>query len=389
MPKPGLLESWAKPSVKAVPASHDESALRPQGPASWPPRKAWPQAVHAGVGHLKDLLSRWQLPDHPDAGPILVAVSGGADSMALAVLAAEVQRTTGLRCGAIVLDHQLQAITAPVAQRTAEICASLGLDPVVRQDLTVTTSSEGLEADARRARYDAFVTIAHEHGAAGVLTAHTANDQAEQVLLGIARGSGARSLAGIRPERFHHVAGFDPIRIGRPLLELTRAETENICAWAGIEYFQDPMNDDDTIARIRVRHHLLPALADPATGLGPGVFSGLVTTAALAADDADLLEQQAKETFRSLAMLAQDHVSFELRSLQATHPAILRRVLALAVQHCGAPQPSFERLQALQELVFPPVGKASSAGPIQLEGHVSAYRTKANQEYAKLLVITS
>src|SRR5690625_6381061 len=119
MPKPGLLESWATPSVKAVPASHDESAL-PQGPAWWPPRKSWPQSVHVGVGHLKDLLSRWQLPDHPDAGPILVAVSGGADSVAMAVLAAVVEGTTGLRCGAIVLDHQMHAIYASVEQRTAE-----------------------------------------------------------------------------------------------------------------------------------------------------------------------------------------------------------------------------------------------------------------------------
>ena len=345
--------------------------------------------MHTGVGSFKDLFTQWQVSAKPDSGPILVAVSGGADSMALAVLAAEVQRVTGVRCGAIVLDHQLQAITAPVAERTAEICRNLGLDPVVQKAITVAETSEGLEADARHARYDAFVKLAHQERATGVLTAHTANDQAEQVLLGLARGSGTRSLSGIRHERLHHVAGYPPVRIGRPLLWLTRTDAENICAWAGIAYFNDPMNDDESIARIRVRKRLLPALTDPKQGLGAGVFTGLVRTAALAADDADLLEQQAQETFCALAVVAADQVRFDLSSLQKTHPAILRRVLALAVQHCGGSQPSYERLQALQELVFPPVGKASSAGPIQLEGHLSAYRQKANQEYAKLLVITS
>ena len=179
------------------------------------------------------------------------------------------------------------------------------------------------------------------------------------------------------------------MRIGRPLLALTRDDTESICSWAGVQFFKDPMNDDDSIARIRVRKHLLPVLADPKTGLGSGVFSGLVTTAALAADDADVLEELAAETFHALAVIDKDHLSFSLVALQQTKPAILRRVLALAVQHFGAPQPSFERLGAIQELIFPPVGKASSAGPIQVEGHLSVYRKKTGQEYAKLLVIPS
>lgn len=355
----------------------------------WPPRGAWPQIVHTGVAELKAVIARWKVSAQPDGQPVLVGVSGGADSLALAVLAAETQRVTGVRFGAIVLDHQLQAITAEVSHRTADICASLGLSPVVRQDIRVQQSTDGIEAAARRARYDAFVRCSEQEQAAGVLTAHTADDQAEQVLLGLARGSGTRSIAGIRQHRMHYVPGYDPVCLARPLLEFTRAETESICAWAGMQYFQDPMNDDDSIARIRVRQHLLPALADPVTGLGPGVFSGLVATAALAADDADLLDEQTADTFHKLAQVKEHQISFQLRALQGTHPALLRRVLAMAVQHLGAPQPSFERLRALQELVFPPIGRASSAGPIQLEGHLSAYRQKAGQEYAKLLVITS
>lgn len=361
----------------------------PQGPATWPPPTAWPQAVHRGVGQLKAIIAAWDVAAEAPARPLLMAVSGGADSLALAILAAETQRVTGIRCGAIVLDHQLQSVTAEVARRTEDICRELGLEPVINENITVERTAEGLEAAARDARYDALVRYANRLQAVGVLTAHTANDQAEQVLLGLARGSGLRSIAGIRYERKHRVEGYEPVRFGRPLLELTRSDTEDICAWAGLQYFEDPMNHDDGLARIRVRKHLLPTLADPQTGLGPGVFSGLVATAALAADDADLLDDLAAETYHELAKVGSGHISFELPALQETHRAILRRILAMAVQRLGAPQPAYERLAALQELVFPPVGKSSSAGPIQLEGHVQVYRQKSGQRYAKLLVITS
>ncbi|HEY4535594.1 MAG TPA: tRNA lysidine(34) synthetase TilS [Enteractinococcus sp.] len=357
-----------------------------QGPAVWPPTTAWPAAVHTGVRALKAMLDAWQVP--PDQ-PLLVAVSGGTDSMALAILAAETQRTTRRSFGALVFDHQLQSVTAQVAQLAASSCTTMGLDPVVTRSLTVALKGEGLEAAARQARYDEFVRCVHQTHAAGVLTAHTANDQAEQVLLGLARGSGLRSIAGIRQERTHELTGLAPVRIGRPLLELTRQDTEDICAWADIQPFEDPMNSDQSIARIRVRKHLLPALLDPSTGLGSGVFSGLVTTARLAAEDATVLEEIARSTYHDLAEVGQEQISFPLKALQQLPPAILRRVVALAVQHFGAPQPSFERLAAIQDLVLPPVGRASSAGPIQLEGHVNLYRKKAGEEYAKLLVIPS
>lgn len=360
----------------------------PKGPGTWPPNDAWPTAVHAGVGQLKAFVQQWNITSNA-ATAILVAVSGGADSLALAVLASETQRVTGIRFGAIVLDHQLQDVTANVAQRTAQICATLGLGPVITGELEITARGEGLEAAARQARYDAFVRLADAAHAAGVLTAHTAHDQAEQVLLGLARGSGLRSVAGIRKQRMHAVKGYEPIRIGRPLLELSRDETEAICRWAGLQYFQDPMNQDQSVARVRVRQNLLPALTDSTTGLGTGVFSGLVTTAALAADDTDVLEELAEDTYGRLAVAEKDHVYFPLAQLQVLKPAILRRVLAIAVQYLGAPQPSAERLWAIQALVSPPLGRASSPGPIQVEGHVSLYRKKVAGEYAKLLVIRS
>ena len=110
----------------------DTGNLVPRGPATWPPNQTWPQAVHAGVAQLKDVIARWGLLTEPGGRPILVAVSGGADSLALAVLAAETQRVTGMQFGAAVFDHQLQAVTATVAQRTAELCSRLGR-PVVQE----------------------------------------------------------------------------------------------------------------------------------------------------------------------------------------------------------------------------------------------------------------
>ncbi|PPE86221.1 tRNA lysidine(34) synthetase, partial [Streptococcus agalactiae] len=119
-------------------------------------------------------------------------------------------------------------------------------------------------------------------GAAVVLTAHTADDQAEQVLLGLARGSGTRSLAGI-PARGTLPGGAAVVR---PLLGLARADTEAICRWAGLTWFEDPHNRDPALLRSRVRTRVLPALEDPDAGLGPGVRVGLVRTAAIAAEDA-------------------------------------------------------------------------------------------------------
>lgn len=368
--------------------SVNADANLPQGPTTWPPTTAWPAPVHSGVGYLKALAQEWQVDSNHDS-PIMVAVSGGADSLALAVLAAETQRVTGIPFGAIVLDHRLQEVTALVAQLTGRICTTLGLAPVVIDDLDISERGEGLEAAARQARYDAFVRAAHSAEAAGILTAHTANDQAEQVLLGLARGSGLRSIAGIRSQRHHTLKGYEPVRIGRPLLGLTRDDTEKICSWAGLAYFDDPMNLDQSVARIRVRENLLPAFVDAQTGLGTGVFAGLVRSAALAADDAEVLESLAEDTYQELADEQDDRTYFPLPQLQGLKPAILRRVMAMAVQRFGAPQPSAERLWAIQQLVLPPIGRASSAGPIQLEGHVSLYRKKVAAEYAKLLVIRS
>src|SRR5699024_12298804 len=107
----------------------------------------------------------------------------------------------------ILMDHKLQEVTGENARATAIICRGLGLEPVATCALEIRDHGEGREASARRASYAAFVELATTMQAAGVLTAHTANDKAEQVLLGLARGSGLRSIAGIRKQRTHKIAG--------------------------------------------------------------------------------------------------------------------------------------------------------------------------------------
>src|SRR5699024_4975241 len=98
----------------------------PQGPPQWPPKSAWPAVVHRGIGALKTSGPRLPNPSATRTHPIAVAVSAGADSLALGVLAAETQRVTGTPFAAIVLDHQLQEVTAEVASATAKLCRGLG-----------------------------------------------------------------------------------------------------------------------------------------------------------------------------------------------------------------------------------------------------------------------
>lgn len=328
----------------------------------------WPVPLHTAVRSLRQLT---------DASDLLLGVSGGADSLALAVAAAQL-RPPG-RTGAVVVDHQLQPGSGDVAQRAAHVLRALGLDPVLVLPVEVQETGEGLEAAARTARYGAFREAATRTGIHTVATAHTADDQAEQVLLGLARGSGLRSLAGIRET---HDVG--PLRLVRPLLELTRADTEAICRWAGADWWEDPMNDDGH--RARVRHRLLPALEDPDTGLGPGVRAGLIRTAALAADDAAALEDWADRVYARATVTSPvdstDSTVLHLDALTTEPPAIRRRVIARAVVDLTGAQPTAERLRAVDALIDQRPG--SSAGPIELPG-VHVWRERGT-EYATLLM---
>ncbi|MFR9779295.1 tRNA lysidine(34) synthetase TilS [Micromonospora sp. MS34] len=221
----------------------------------------------------------------PGDGPVLVACSGGADSLALAAATAFVAPRLGRRAGLVTVDHGLQPGSAERAEGVAGWARELGLDPVETVAVQVAGRPGGPEAAAREARYEALVAAARRHGAAGVLLGHTRDDQAETVLLALARGAGPRGLAGM-PER-RELAG---VPLLRPLLDVTREDTRKACAALGLTPWDDPHNADPAYARSRVRADLLPALVD---ALGPGVVDNLARTARLLAADTTALDDQA------------------------------------------------------------------------------------------------
>ncbi|WP_458116145.1 tRNA lysidine(34) synthetase TilS [Arthrobacter sp. D2-10] len=301
---------------------------------------------------------------------ILVACSGGTDSLALAATAAYFEHSGQYRVGAVVVDHGLQPDSADVAESARTQLAGLGLDGVEVRRVRVATTGMGPEAAARTARYEALDAAVEQQGAAAVLLGHTLDDQAEQVLLGLARGSGTRSLSGMPARRGVYL---------RPFLGLRRMETEEICRFMGLMPWHDPTNTDPALTRSRVRTQVLPYLED---ALGPGIAESLYRTSRILAQDAAYLDELAAseyERLRKPAVSAEadntehdDGAQLLLSedALRALPPAIRQRVLALAVVELGGVQPSFERLLAAENLLR----RTGSAGPVQLGGKVSAYR---------------
>lgn len=327
------------------------------------------------VGKARGIL-RENLPPLEPADLVLVACSGGPDSLALAAVAAFFHNRKVFRVGAVVVDHGLQEGSAAVAQRTAETLRGFGLEPVDVRTVEVSAGAGGPEDSARKARYDALEAAAVEHGAVAVLLGHTLDDQAEQVMLGLARGSGTRSLSGM-PARREFPGGLHL----RPFLALRRQETEEICAVEGLEPWHDPSNQDPGFTRSRIRHEVLPFLEEQ---LGPAMAESLYRSASILAQDADYLDQLARTEFARIAEISADQVLLAEAELNALPAALRHRVLALAVVELGGAQPSFERLRAAEALLR----RQGSAGPVQLVGKVSAYRQARNSgpSYGKLVM---
>ena len=249
---------------------------------------------------------------------VLAACSGGPDSLALAAALAFVAPRAGLRAGAVTVDHGLQEGSADRAAAVAAVLSGLGLDPVRAVAVTVDGAG-GPEAAARTARYAALEAAAADLGATAVLLGHTLDDQAETVLLGLARGSGARSLAGMPPRRGVFL---------RPLLGLRRQVTAGACAALDLAPWADPHNADRRFARVRVRLDALPALE---AALGPGVAEALARTADQLRDDAEVLE-----TIASSRRTA-DPDLMSAAALAELPGAVRSRVLRSAALAAGCP----------------------------------------------------
>ena len=238
---------------------------------------------HPAVAQARACVRRC-LGDLEPGDLVLAACSGGADSLALAAALAHEAPRLGLRGGGVTVDHGLQEGSAAQAARVAAGLGALGLDPVRQVRVTVDglPGAGGPEAAARHARYTALEQVADQTGAAAVLLGHTRDDQAETVLLGLARGSGARALAGMPARRG---------RFRRPLLGLSRATLREACLAQRLDPWDDPHNGDPSYARVRVRREVLPALEE---ALGPGIAEALARSAAQLRADCEALDDIAR-----------------------------------------------------------------------------------------------
>ncbi|GAA4194930.1 tRNA lysidine(34) synthetase TilS [Microbacterium oryzae] len=293
---------------------------------------------------------------------IVVALSGGPDSLALAVATAFEAPRLGLRVVTATVDHGLQDDSADVARRAAQQARMAGAADarIVRVEVG---AEGGPEAAARDARYAALREVAAEEGAAAVLLAHTLDDQAETVLLGLARGAGAGSLAGMPPRRVD-ARGLAWLR---PLLGLRRAQTHAFCRASDLAPWADPHNDEDRFARVRVRSRVLPVLEHE---LGPGVAEALARTADQLREDNEAFADMIDEVIEDIVEPAEAGIAISVPALAANPPALRHRIIRhVAQSEFGA---SLTRTQTLE--VARLVSDWSGQGPIDLPGFTAARR---------------
>ena len=292
---------------------------------------------------VKPFLSQLEAGD-----TFLVAVSGGADSLALAAALFIEAKPLALTPIAITIDHQLQENSHLQAERVVQQMKELGYVEVITKKVVVSLES-GLESGARDARYAALMESAQERQAEKIFLGHNRDDQAETVLLGLARGSGARSLSGMAVENGTYV---------RPLLAITRDEIEQACREWNLDFWSDPHNFNSDFTRVKVRREVIPYLED---NLDPGISRALVRSAALLRDDADALD----------AWADREATDLDCDRLAALPRAIRTRIIRKAALAAGATpgQLTFEQIGAIDALIcaWKGQGAVSLAGGVKVE----------------------
>ena len=277
----------------------------------------------------------------------LVAVSGGADSLALAAALIKEAPALAITLIAVTIDHQLQSGSDEQAKKVQAQLKLIGYQEVIIEKVLVVEKS-GLEADARTARYAALDTIAHAYGATQIFLGHTRDDQAETVLLGLARGSGTRSLSGMAT-----ING----KYARPFLQLTRTQTVNACNEAELKPWNDPHNVITKFSRVRVRDKVMPVMEEE---IGPGIAAALARSAAILRDDADALDEMAQAVISRV-----DLSDLDCAALAELPRAIRSRILRAAIYAAGAPSGSLsaDHLAAVEALVTSWHGQGESSLP--------------------------
>ncbi|MEN9966849.1 MAG: hypothetical protein RL036_82 [Actinomycetota bacterium] len=262
---------------------------------------------------------------------VLVACSGGPDSLALAAAVAFEAPRAGISAGAVIVEHGIQAITKDVAARTAEVLRTLGLDPVQVAHVSVGEAG-GPEAAARAARYGALDEAAAALDAKVVMLGHTLDDQAETVMLGLARGSGPRAVNGMAVHSGRYL---------RPLLGIKRETTHAFCEDSGLDPWIDPQNSEDRFTRVRVRQAVLPMLE---IELGPGIAESLARTAELVREDSEYLDELALAAYDGCVSAGPTSLELSVEALEALAAPIRNRVILRALEVFG---PTFSRVHVL------------------------------------------
>ena len=304
------------------------------------------------VPAVRNAVRTW-LENYEAGDTVLVAVSGGADSLALAHALSIEGKEFVITVVGVTVDHQLQEQSGAQAEKVKNQLKDFGLDCIIRK--VNVDLKNGLEASARKARYEALQEVAGEQRAVAVFLGHTRDDQAETVLLGLARGSGTRSLSGMA----HHNGLYV-----RPLLEITRVQNEQYCQELKLQYWNDPHNENPDFSRVRVRNEALPVLEK---SIGPGIAEALARSAHLLRDDADALDHWAKR----------EEIHLDLSDLDCAHleslpRAIRTRVIRAAVYAAGAPAGTvtLEHVSGVEALI----SAWSGQGALNLPGGVKVER---------------
>jgi tRNA(Ile)-lysidine synthase len=291
---------------------------------------------------------------HEAGDCVLVAISGGADSLALAHALSMEAPPLAIRVVGITIDHQLQGASGVQAKKVIEQLNAIGIseNEIYKVKFEI---SQGLEASARKARFEALDKCAEKYGATAIYLGHTRDDQAESVLLGLGRGSGTRSLSAMAEINGKYI---------RPLLGITREQTEKACEEMNLDPWQDPHNSDKQFARVRVRNLVLPNLEE---NIGPGISEALARSAQLLRDDADALDAWAEKEIATM-----DLSDLGCEALVALPKAIRTRILRRAIYDAGAPSGSInaEHVSAVEALVT----SWSGQGPAHLPGGVKVSR---------------
>ena len=282
----------------------------------------------------------WDLLNLYKGSTVAIACSGGADSLALASAALFEGQRADINVIACIVNHNLQEGSMEVALRTKGLLTEMGFSVVEIMDVVVQQNSLGMEAAARNARYGALTEFADKHNAVFTMLGHTQDDQAETVLLGLARGSGAKSIAGMP------ILSPDGKYL-RPLLGITRKETVSYCEDLGLNYWSDPQNLDTKFSRVKARLKVLPVLEEE---LGPGIAQALSRTAEILQDDISYLEAQADKAFREVAKTTNNSVIIDTDLFEKLPKALANRVIHKSLSLMGA-EPAKVQIDSVMELV--------------------------------------